>query len=688
MISARIRDLPFAQKVFLLLFVTLSVSIISSSFVSGIFQVRSARKELVASLQQQGAVLAHSGGSALVFQDDRFASQTLSGLAAEPSFVAGRFMDENGEPFASYPETAPDMPTPPESGAGHAFSDGHLDVWCPVFLSGRRVGSLWLRADTRSVQRRVSGSVYMLGVTALIALAVGLALSLPLQRTLVRPVGELARVAREVTAGQHYDLRAKKNANDELGTLTDAFNDMMRHIEEQNHAMRLSEQRNRDLFESAPVALWEEDFSLIKSDIDAWRADGITDIQQHLEEHAELVDHCAGNVRVLDVNSKTLESYGAGSKTEFEGALGSFFTPESTAAFRAGIVAFADGNTAYECEAPNRTLHGEVLHFLIRWTLPPECETTWSRVLVSTVDITEQWRARNELSIAHDQLEIRVAERTRDLQERTQDSEQLNKAMINLLEEHKETNRELERVASRLQASNKELESFSYSVSHDLRAPLRHVDGFIRLLIQRERDHLDSTSARYLETIAESSNRMGRLIDDLLAFSRTGRAALNRQLTDSNAVVQDTLREMSPREDERDISWKIDVLPSIKVDGSLLRIVWENLIGNAIKYTRQCVNPRIEIGTLQQGSDETIFFIRDNGAGFDSKYKHKLFGVFQRLHRNDEFEGTGIGLATVQRIVHRHGGRVWAEGEVGKGATFYFTMEKGAEDENKKDPAG
>ncbi|MGO8676663.1 MAG: sensor histidine kinase [Limisphaerales bacterium] len=241
---------------------------------------------------------------------------------------------------------------------------------------------------------------------------------------------------------------------------------------------------------------------------------------------------------------------------------------------------------------------------------------------------------------------------------------------------------ELERrVAQRtaeLEAANKELEAFSYSVSHDLRAPLRHIEGFVEILLSSSKTRpLDEDSTRCLETIAQSARRMARLMDDLLAFSRTGRTKLTKTalvLTDLvRAVVQD-LREDAA---QRDIQWVIGDLPMVEADPALLRQVLVNLLGNALKYTRPQPRARIEIGS-QPGPTEDIIYVRDNGVGFDARYAHKLFGVFQRLHREEEFEGTGIGLANVRRIIHRHGGRTWAEGEVDRGATFFFSLPRAA----------
>jgi PAS domain S-box-containing protein len=232
-------------------------------------------------------------------------------------------------------------------------------------------------------------------------------------------------------------------------------------------------------------------------------------------------------------------------------------------------------------------------------------------------------------------------------------------------------NAELEqRVAERTE----QLESFSYSVSHDLRAPLRHVMGFVELLQQEAGPTLSEKSSRHLKTISQSAKRMGNLIDELLAFSRIGRSEMKKTEVNLDELVLETLGDFQAETKDRDIVWTLHQLPVVWADRALLRLVWVNLISNAIKFTGGRTKAKIEIGPVSAGSGETVISIRDNGAGFDPKYIEKLFGVFQRLHNQDEFEGTGIGLANVQRIVRRHGGRAWAEGVAGGGATFYFSI--------------
>jgi signal transduction histidine kinase/frataxin-like iron-binding protein CyaY len=223
-----------------------------------------------------------------------------------------------------------------------------------------------------------------------------------------------------------------------------------------------------------------------------------------------------------------------------------------------------------------------------------------------------------------------------------------------------------------LETANRELEAFAYSISHDLRAPLRHIDGFIDML-QKRVTNLDEKSQHYMDVIAESARRMGMLIDDLLSFSRTGRDEIVKSQVDLNELVQDVIHETGHETEDRNIQWKIASLPVVTGDRAMLRIVLVNLVSNALKFTRAFEPPQIEIGSTEN-PNEVVIFIRDNGVGFDMKYVDKLFGVFQRLHRQEDFEGTGIGLANVRRIIHRHGGRTWAEGQVDHGATFYFSL--------------
>ncbi|HKW66091.1 MAG TPA: PAS domain S-box protein, partial [Terriglobales bacterium] len=241
-------------------------------------------------------------------------------------------------------------------------------------------------------------------------------------------------------------------------------------------------------------------------------------------------------------------------------------------------------------------------------------------------------------------------------------------------DEVRRLNSELYQKIAEATSANQELEAFSYSVSHDLRAPIRHINGFVDMLQRRTAGALDETAQRHLQTIARASQHMGQLIDDLLAFSRMGRGELARSRVSLGSLAREAIENLRPELDGRSVEFKVGGLPDVTGDPAMLRVVLSNLLSNAVKYTRPQAQAVIQVGQVAGGADEVVLFVKDNGVGFEMQYADKLFGVFQRLHRSDQFEGTGIGLATVRRIVHRHGGRTWAEATVDGGATFYVAF--------------
>jgi PAS domain S-box-containing protein len=342
--------------------------------------------------------------------------------------------------------------------------------------------------------------------------------------------------------------------------------------------------------------------------------------------------------RVLDVNDRACTLYGYDRESLLGLSIGDFSLgnppysqPEAEDWVRRAAQA---GPQVFEWQSRRR--NGEL--FWSEVALHASEIAGEKRVIASVRDITERKRAEEEIHKLNEELEQRVVERT-----------------------------------SQLEIANKELEAFAYSVSHDLRAPLRHIDGFVELLQTHMATTLDEKGQHYMTAISEAAKRMGVLIDDLLSFSRMGRDAMEQTSVDLKALVEQTIQELEPETRDRVILWNVGDLPTVTGDPAMLRVVFVNLLANAIKFTRLCEQAQIEIG-WQPAAAETVIYVRDNGVGFDMNYADKLFGVFQRLHRTDEFEGTGIGLANVHRIISRHGGRTWAEGQINQGATFYFSI--------------
>lgn len=315
-----------------------------------------------------------------------------------------------------------------------------------------------------------------------------------------------------------------------------------------------------------------------------------------------------------------------------------YFTVASWGPFAAAVErALAEGGQ-YECDAEVVRADGSHAWITARGETTKNAEGKVVAVHGTVQDITRRRQAEIEIRQLNEALEARVQQRT-----------------------------------SELEAANKELEAFSYSVSHDLRAPLRAIDGFSHMVEQNSGDNLDAEGRRHLQIVRDNAKRMGRLIDDLLAFSRTGRRELEMRPVDMAAMARSVAEELHAAEPLRVIEFAWQPLPPAWGDPATLRQVWENLLGNAVKYTSGHPVARIAVGGHEEGG-EAVYWVRDDGAGFDMRYADKLFGVFQRLHRQDEFEGTGVGLAIAQRVVHRHKGRIWGEGKPEEGATFHFAL--------------
>ena len=325
-------------------------------------------------------------------------------------------------------------------------------------------------------------------------------------------------------------------------------------------------------------------------------------------------------------------------KPEVVGTINPIVPPDRLKEFFNRHLTHVDGDQLYDLEVRRTRKDGSQVDVSISTAIIRNDQSEVERVLGIIVDITDRKRAQEELRQLNASLEQRVEERT-----------------------------------SELQAAIRDLESFSYSVSHDLRAPLRAIDGFSDILLEDYGDKLDEDGRHYLQVVRKNTQRMGQLIDDLLAFSRLGRAPMRQDSVDVAALVADIIDDLRSYNPSRAIEFAVGELPVCKGDSSMLRQVLVNLLSNAVKFTQKVEGAKVEVSAVAEDG-HWQFLVKDNGAGFDMAYANKLFGVFQRLHRNDEFEGTGVGLAIVERILQRHGGKIWAESAVGQGARFYFSL--------------
>ncbi len=398
-------------------------------------------------------------------------------------------------------------------------------------------------------------------------------------------------------------------------------------------ALRGSEARYQGIFNTCPISIWNEDFSDAKALMDELKAAGVTDFRAYLDEHPEVVVRAAAMIRAVDVNETTLTLYRAERKEDLLGSLEQIFLPESTATIKEVLIAIAEGKTYFEAESVNRRLDGETINVIVRIAIPSE-EAAFGNLLVCIADVTEQKRAREEIEVLHTHLAARAVE---------------------------------------LEVANGELEAFGYSLSHDLKNPLTAIHSIATHLVSATDGKIDERERSYLMAILDVCARIEGLLTAMLTLSRVGRSEMEWRETDLSALVRKIALDLRVEEQKRKVEFVITPDLTAWGDPNLLRVMLENLLGNAWKYTRRIASPCIEFGVKRNGT-MPVFFVRDNGPGFAMSHADKLFRAFQRLCRDEEFEGSGIGLATVQRIVQRHGGRVWAESEPGRGATFLFTL--------------
>ena len=473
------KDMPIRRKLMRIITLIIGLVLLVTSITFFIYEVYSFRITTREKLSTIGKIISANSTAALAFDYHEDAKEILAALKAEPHIVAAAIYDRNGALFVQYSPGGdiPDLPAKPGE-QGYRFIHSHLEGFQPVVEDSRPLGTLFLRSDLGGMMQRMRIFGVVAFLVVILSFSLAYLLSRRLQESISAPILALAETARVVSERKDYSVRAIRTGKDELGSLTDAFNNMLVQIQAQNRAL--------------------------------------TGFNQNLEQ--------------------------------------------------------------------------------------------------------------------------KVRDRT-----------------------------------AQLEGANKELEAFSYSISHDLRAPLRGIIGFASILEEDYGSKLDEEARRITGIIRNNTLKMGRLIDDLLTFARMGRKDIEKTNIPTTALVNEVIQEIAPADKNGHIEWTVGPIPDVKGDIQTLRQVWINLLTNAVKYSAKNEKPHIEIGSFRR-EKQTAFFVKDNGVGFDEKYKDKLFKVFQRLHSADEFEGTGVGLAIVEKIVSKHGGKVWVEAALGKGASFYFSL--------------
>ncbi len=598
-----LKDTPIQRKLMLVIFATSLAAVLLTLTTLFAYQFVVLRQTTLRQLSTLGGVVAKNSTAPLAFQHAGDAGEILSALQSERHIEAAALYDQDGKLFVTYPTDATAKAFPAVPGVdGYRIETAYLVGFEPVVKDAKRLGTLYLKFETGTI---ISAWLWLSFGIATVVIGVVLAVTFVLSRVLHRevslPILALADTARSVSERRDYSLRAIKHSEDEVGLLTDAFNDMLTQVQEQNRVRgRLA--------------------AIVESSDDAI-------ISRSLE----------GIITTWNPGAEKIFGYTA---QEIIGQPVFLLVPPELHEEESAILARLAGGGGVQLSETVR-IRKDGTHVQISATMSPLKDAD-GRVLGDSQiarDITERKIAEQKIRSLNAELEQRVVERTRSLE-----------------------------------AANRELESFSYSVSHDLRAPLRHIDGYAQMLSEHVGDALGEKPRRYLRTIVDTVEEMGLLIDNLLEFSRMGRAELQRGTVALDALMDETLAGLGDGMKGRNIVWKRHPLPTVQGDAALLKQVLVNLASNALKYSRARDPAIIEIGSNAGTNGEIVVYVRDNGAGFDMKYATKLFGVFQRLHRADEFEGTGIGLANVRRIIQRHGGRVWADASPGVGATFYFTL--------------
>ncbi|MBA4146728.1 MAG: PAS domain-containing protein [Verrucomicrobia bacterium] len=609
----RFEDLPIRRKLISIIMAISGVvlGLTCVSFVA--YELVTFRQTMKDNLATLAEVVARNSTGALAFQNKEDAEEVLSALAAESHVMVAALYDKDGNLFASYFKRGHKEDLPAKPRRIGIFSDSESMILFQPVRAETELGFLYMKLDLKAFYDRLKLYALMVLIIVLISLSVAFGLSNALQRRISNPLSELADSARKVSELKSYGVRAKKYGRDELGQLTDAFNEMLEQIQQRDAALSEKEERLRLALDASQTGIWDRN---LVTGRETW------------DSHTE---------RIFGLKPGEFD----GTPQMVESLIHSEDRPTLNRTLKDALETRGDFVIEFRVIWPD----GSIRHVAARGKAIYNNQGVPQRITGVALDVTTRKNAEMALRESEEKYRKLSAELDERVKART----------------------------AELELTNNELEAFTYSVSHDLRAPLRHMAAYSQLLLEDHGKKLDSEAVRFLSRIRTSARNMGYLVDDLLNLARIGRQDLKREPTSLNKLVDEALTTLKPETEQRQIEWKIARLPIARCDPGLMKQVFVNILSNAVKYSRPRETAVIEVGQTQI-DNETVIFIRDNGVGFNMEYSNKLFGVFERLHRQDEFEGTGVGLATVARIVGKHNGRIWAEAEENKGATFYFTI--------------
>jgi len=735
---------PIKIKLMFVIMLTSISSLILTGVTVILYEHYQLKQYLLRDISALSILIADKSAPALANQDYRLAEKNLSTLLIKPPIVAARILNEKGDEFFKYSakdNMTITFPTGTKRN-GYSFENNLLLFFQPIIFDGKQIGTVFICASLKDIYTQQQYVIFLVGMMILFSSFFAFLLSSWFQLFISKPILYLTETAQIIASQDDYSLRAVKSSDDEIGILVNSFNHMLDTIDWQNkdkkiliNELRESKSNLNTILDTIPLSIyWKDknsnyigcnktfsdfagldnpDLIIGKTDFDLpWKQQA----DKFRTDDRKVISSGIANYHIQEplLTADGKEIWVDITKIPLLGP---------NAKINAIIGVMEDITESKQAEENLRNSEARYRFLFEQNPLPMLIYEIDSLMILSVNDafIAHYGYTEEEILSLHvadlypEEEKLAIADLTKKIfglvyvgewhhlkKDGTQiivevhshgflfEGHSARIVVINDITERRRVEREIQTLNSslednvvnrteQLQEANKELEAFSYSVSHDLRAPLRHTSGYVDLLIRRCADDLSEKGKHYLSSIAESVHQMGMLIDDLLQFSRTGRAEVHKKNTDINNLVSEVLENIRHDNPNQSIEWIIADLPHVFCDRAMLKLVLINLLSNAVKFTRTRKLAIIEVG-FRDESDEFLFFVRDNGVGFDMQYSHKLFGVFQRLHSTEEFEGTGIGLANVRRIISRHNGHTWAEAELDKGALFYFTLPKNNEE--------